>query len=190
MLHVFDHRDEMDRDLLELYINEHATSPVPRCAGYLKTDASRFEQLCAEGRGRSSANASMRGDAWNAGHQHTPGHTLTVDEVGRVAEGGVEDFLGIDVAAVLPDATDARPDIVRGGVRFDIKAACVRPGDTFSVPCWQVDGGRYDALLLVQHIEPGRARLWVCKCDPSSPAWERRPGVRGKADFYLIHCGD
>jgi hypothetical protein len=137
---------------------------------------------------RAEANARMRGKEWRAQDQRTPGQALTVDELGRVAEGSIEAMLGLDVAPVLADSTDDRPDKTVQGVAFDVKGANVRPGNTFSVPCWQVASKGYDALLLVQHIEPGLARVWCCKCLPGGEGWRHYPGVRGKKDFWQLTC--
>ncbi|WP_444846589.1 hypothetical protein [Duganella caerulea] len=178
----------MDRDLFELMVLDASKSSTPRYICDVSTSASNFDRYCDEGRARAAANAAMRGARWHAGDQNTPGHALTVDELGRVGEGAIEELLGIDVAAVLTDATDARPDRTVAGVRFDVKTADVRPGNSFAVPVWRVDGRDYDALLLVQHVEPGLARVWCCKSEAAGAAWTKRPGVRGKGDFYRIEC--
>jgi len=187
-MYVFSPASAVDRDLFELMILDASKSSQPRYICDVSTSASNFDRYCAEGRARAAANAAMRGARWHAGDQLTPGHSLTVDELGRVGEGAVEELIGIDVAAVLLDATDARPDRTVAGVRFDVKSADVRPGNSFAVPVWRVDGGDYDALLLVQHIQPGLSRVWCCKSAAAGAAWSRRAGVRGKSDFYRIEC--
>lgn len=188
MFSTFNPADELDRDIFEAHILECAASPTPVLVGDIKTDPSDFERLCAEGRMRAEANARMRGREWKAADQLTPGQTMTVDELGRVAEGAIDAMLGLDVAPVLADSTDDRPDKTVAGVKFDVKGSFVRPGNTFSIPCWQVATKGYDALLLVQHIEPGLARVWCCSCAPGGEAWTKMAGVRGKKPFWRVAC--
>ncbi len=180
--------DSLDRELFETMILEAAASPTPVYVCDIETDPALFEQHCAEGRMRAEANARMRGGDWKGQHQHTPGSALTIDELGRVAEGAIEAMLGLDVAAVLEDSTDDRPDKTLAGVKFDVKGSFVRPGNTFALPCWQVATKGYDSLLLVQHLEPGKARVWCCKCQPGGEAWTKLNGVRGKGAFWRISC--
>lgn len=180
--------DSLDREIFEAALLEAASSPRPTYICDIQTDPVLFEQLCAEGRMRAEANARMRGQGWRPQDQLTPGKRLTVDELGRVAEGAIEAMLGLDVAPVLADSTDDRPDKTLAGLRFDVKGADVRPKNTFSVPCWQVATKGYDALILVQHVEPGLARVWCCKCEPEGESWQKMAGVRGKKPFWLIGC--
>lgn len=180
--------DSIDRDIFESLILEAAQSHTPAYIADIKTDPELFEQLCAEGRMRAEVNARLRGKEWKAADQRTPGQQLTVDELGRVTEGSIEAMLGLDVAPVLQDSTDDRPDKTVAGVKFDVKGAEKRPGDTFSVPCWQIATKGYDALLLVQHLEPGLARVWCCSAQPGGPAWTKLNGVRGKKPFWRLTC--
>lgn len=180
--------DALDREIFESLILEAAQSPTPTYIADIKTDPELFEQLCAEGRMRAEVNARLRGQEWKAGDQRTPGQKLTVDELGRVTEGAIEAMLGLDVAPVLQDSTDNRPDKTLAGVKFDVKGAEKRPGDTFSVPCWHIATKGYDALLLVQHVEPGLARVWCCSAHPAGPAWVKMAGVRGKKPFWRLTC--
>lgn len=184
---VYSPESEVDRGIFEMMLLEAATDSTPTQIGDVTYNPEAFERYCAEGRMRAEANARMRGGRWRPQDQATPGCELTVDELGRVAEGAVEAMLGLDVAAVLADGVDARPDKTIAGVRFDVKGAHPRPGDSFAVPTRKVH--EYDALVLVQHIEPGRARVWCCKSAPGdSRRWGFRRGVRGKSDFYRIQC--
>lgn len=186
--HVFSPSSALDKDLFELMLLNAAVSSTPSYIADVTTDPANFERYCAEGRMRAEANARMRGKEWRREDQLTPGQTLTIDELGRVGEGSIEEMLGLDVAAVLADSTDKRPDKTLASIKFDVKAATPRPGDSFAVPVWQVASAGYDALLLVQHIEPGLARVWCCKCKPEGAAWMKLGGVRGKRAFWRISC--
>lgn len=183
---TFTPSNDFDRFAFEQLLLSAADSSTPTYIGDVATDPAQFERLCAEGRQRSDVNKSTRG-SWKAAHQHTPGQALTVDELGRVCEGAVEAMVGLDAAAVVLDGTDDRPDKTLAGVKFDVKGSAVRPNNTFAVPCWQVENKGYDALVLVQHVAPGHARVWCVKCAPSA-CWKRMGGVRGKQDFWLIPC--
>lgn len=182
--------EALDREIFESLILEAAASAAPTYICDVSIDPELFEQHCTEGRMRAEANAKMRGGDWKPQDQRTPGQELTVDELGRVAEGAIEAMLGLDVAAVLDDSVDARPDKTVAGVRFDVKGSAVRAGNTFAVPCWKVAKGDWDALLLVQHIEPGRARVWCAKCSPGGEHWTKLNGVRGKRPFWRLSCPD
>lgn len=186
--HVFSPSSQLDKDLFELMLLDAATNSTPTYIADVETDPANFERYCAEGRMRAEANARMKGNAWRREDQLTPGQDLTVDELGRVGEGAIEEMLGLDVAPVLADSTDRRPDKTLAGVKFDVKTATPRPGDSFAVPCYKVKNGGYDALLLVQHLEPGLARVWCCKCKPEGLAWMKLGGARGKTAFWRIAC--
>lgn len=184
----FSTENELDRDLFAHFITAAAANSTPTYICDIRTPPGKFEQYCLEGRMRAEANARMKGTAWRQSDQLTPGQALTVDELGRVGEGYIEEMLGLDVAPVLADRTDDRPDKTLNGLKFDVKAANPRPGDSFAVPCWQVANKGFDALLLVQHIEPGLARVWCCRCKPEGGAWRSQAGVRGKKPFWRIEC--
>lgn len=186
--HVFSPASSVDKDLFELMLLDAANSSTPTYICDVETNPANFERYCAEGRLRAEANARMRGKEWRREDQLTPGQALTVDELGRVGEGAVEEMLGLDVAPVLADSTDKRPDKTLAGIKFDVKSATPRPGDSFAVPVWQVASAGYDALLLVQHIEPGLARVWCCKCKAEGAAWTQLAGARGKKPFWRICC--
>lgn len=183
---VFRPESETDRDLFELALLEACTCGQPQFIGEVHTDPALFEQWCVEGRMRSEMNAKRLGDSWNAEKQRIKKQDLTADEIGRLGEGPIEQMLGLDVAAVV-EGTDDRPDRVVSGVRFDVKASRERPGNTFSVPVWVMKQKEYDALVLVQHVQPGVARVWCGRSKKDGErleAWEYR---RGKPDFWLIH---
>lgn len=188
---VFRPESETDRDIFELLVLSAACSQTPLFIGEIHTDPVLHDVWCGEGRMRAEMNARRKGADWKGFVQKIPGTKLTVDEIGRLGEGPVELMLGLDVAAVV-EGTDDRPDKVIDGVKFDVKASLERPENTFSLPVWQVESKDYDALLLVQHVEPGRVRVWCGACDKKSPAWQMRPGAmsRGKrkGPFYLITC--
>lgn len=187
---TFSPNSALDRDLFEIGCLYAAESPLPTYLGDITyAAAEHYERWLAEGDMRTAANRRMgTAHARSEAHQRIPTTTLTVDQIGRLAEGPIELMLGLDVAAVLSDSTDARPDRTLSGVRFDVKGAAVRPGNSFAVPCWRVARGEYDALLLVQCIEPGRARVWGCACRPG-PGWQEYPASQaGKRPFYRIAC--
>ena len=195
VMYEFSPENPLDRDMFASFITQAAASSTPTYICDIRTPPGRFEQYCFEGRARAEANARMRGKAWRPTDQVTPGQALTVDELGRVGEGYIEEMLagpdgerGLDVAPVLADSTDDRPDKTLNGLKFDVKAANPRPGDSFAVPIWQVASKGFDALLLVQHIEPGLARVWCCRCKPEGGAWRSQAGVRGKKPFWRIEC--
>lgn len=189
MHYEFSTQSDLDRDMFASFITLAAANSTPTYICDIRTPPGRFEQYCAEGRARAEANARMRGKDWRPSDQNTPGQTLTVDELGRVGEGYIEEMLGgLDVAPVLVDSTDDRPDKTLNGLKFDVKASNPRPGDSFAVPIWQVAAKGYDALLLVQHLEPGLARVWCCRCKPEGGAWRSQHGVRGKKPFWRIEC--
>lgn len=186
---TFESTSEVDRDIFELLLLDAADDSSPAYIGDIRYPATMFETWCAEGRMRAAVNAKLRGSSWSAKDQRTPGSTLTVDELGRTCEGAIETMLGLDVAAVLHDGTDDRPDKTLNGVKFDVKGSLVRPGNTFAIPCWQALSKGYDALILSQHVEPGLARVWCCACKPvGASAWQYMQGVRGKKPFYRIAC--
>jgi len=188
---VFRPENGADREVFELYVIDAADSLIPVFLGEIHTDPALHDVWCAEGRMRAEMNARRKGADWKAYVQKIPGTALTVDEIGRLGEGPIERMLGLDVAAVV-ESTDDRPDKVIAGIKFDVKASLARAGDTFSLPVWQVKSKNYDALILVQHIEPGRCKAWCGRCAPESAAWEMRPGAiskgKRKSPFYLIRC--
>lgn len=182
---------ELDRDLFQAACLAAAESSTPSYIGEIAYDpTNHYEQWLAEGSMRTAVNKKIgTAHELQAKHQRIPGQALTVDELGRVCEGPVELLLGLDVAGVLMDSTDARPDKTVDGVRFDVKGSMVRPGNTFSLPCHKALKGDYDALILVQHVEPGRVRVWCCKCEVGGPSWTKfNPSQKGKTPFYRISC--
>lgn len=181
-------KEALDKEIFQSLILDAAESQTPVYICDIESDPDKFEQYCAEGRMRAEANARMRGKDWKASVQKIPGIKLTADEIGRAAEGPIEEMVGLDVAAVLADSTDDRPDVVVEGVRFDVKGATVRANNTFAVPHYQVLTKGYNALLLVQHIEPGKARVWCVKCSPGGESWTYMQGVRGNKPFWRIAC--
>ena len=179
-----------DKDIFKDSCLQAAGSSAPSLIGDIEYDpAINFELWLAEGDMRTAANSRFQ-KAHQAQHQFIPGQALTVDQLGRICEGPIELMLGLDVAAVLDDRTDARPHLTVSGVLFDVKGSAVRPENSFAIPCWKANSGRYDALLLVQHVRPGLARIWGCKCSPGA-GWQERPAaMAGKKPFYRIACPD
>jgi hypothetical protein len=187
----FSPESELDRDLFAVACLEAASSSTPTYIGDIAYDAGlHYERWIAEGSMRTAVNARIgTAHARQAAMQRIPGQDLTVDQIGRICEGPIELLLGLDVAAVLTDSTDARPDLTVDGVRFDVKGSRARAENSFAVPCWQACSGRYDALLLVQHVAPGLARVWCCKCTPGGSSWQQRPPSQpGKKPFFRIAC--
>lgn len=187
---VFTPESTLDRDLFEIGCLYAAECPAPSYIGDIAYDPGNcYERWLLEGDMRTAANRRIgTAHARSEAHQRIPNTALTVDQIGRLAEGPIELMLGLDVAAVLPDSTDARPDKTLGGVRLDVKGAAPRPGNSFAVPCWRVARGEYDALLLVQCVEPGLVRVWGCACRPGD-GWQEYPASQvGKRPFYRIAC--
>lgn len=94
---------------------------------------------------RTAANNRFQ-KAHQAQHKFIPRQVLTVDQLGRFCVGPIELMPDLDVAAVLDDKTDTRPELTVSGVRFDVKGSAARPENSFAIPCWQANSGRYDAL--------------------------------------------
>lgn len=186
MLTVLNQNDDLEKTIFQSLIIEASKSSKPTYICDIRTDPSKFEQLCEEGRQRTAVNKKIQAN-FKPGNQITKGQKLTADEVGRLTEHPIEEMLGLDVAAVLEDSTDDRPDKVVDGVKFDVKGSVYRKTNSFSLPVWQVKTKGYDALLLVQHIEPGHSRVWCCKCEPGE-AWKCHAGVGGKSAFFCITC--
>lgn len=186
----FSHDSALDRDLFQDACLEAANSPEPTYVGDIAYDAALyFERWLDEGTMRTAVNKRIgTAHAKQTAHQRIPGQALTVDQLGRICEGPIELLLGLDVAAVLLDSTDARPDLTVDGVRFDVKGSSVRPENSFAIPCWQALTDKYDALLLVQHVSPGLARVWCCKCTPGRGWQQRPPSQPGKKPFFRIAC--
>ncbi len=179
---------DLDRDLFAIACREAADSFTPTYIGDIHYDAAQhFETWLAEGRMRSAVNRKTgKADERQDERQAIKKCSFTCDELGRITEGPIELMCGLTVAAVVEDGTDDRPDLCIDGVQFDVKGSYKRDTDTFSLPLWTVS--KYEALLLVQHVEPGLARVWACKCGAQVP-WERRPPAKGKKHgFYLITC--
>lgn len=179
-----------DKDIFSISCLQAADDSAPSYIGDIEYEPeNNFELWLGEGSMRTAANSRFQ-TSHKPQHQYIPGQQLTVDQLGRICEGPIELMLGLDVAAVLDDRTDARPDLTVSGVRFDVKGSAVRPENSFAIPCWQANSGRYDALLLVQHVRPGLARVWGCKCSPGQ-GWQERPAaMAGKKPFYRIACPD
>lgn len=179
---------ETDRDFFAMACREAADSFTPSYVGDIKYDAAKyFESWLAEGRMRSAVNLKTgKADEKQSERQAIKKCSFTCDELGRITEGPIELMCGLTVAAVVEDGTDDRPDLCLDGVQFDVKGSYKRSADTFSLPVWTVK--KYEALLLVQHVEPGLARVWACKCGADVP-WQPMPPAKGKKHwFYLITC--
>jgi hypothetical protein len=179
-----------DADIFQLLCVEAASSSKPTYIGDIVYDPStHFEQWIAEGDARMNVNTKTgKAHSNQKNIQKIPGVTFTVDQLGRICEGPVELLLGLDVAAVVENGTDDRPDKTFEGIRFDVKGATKREENSFAIPCWQALSGKYDALMLVQHLEVGRVRVWVCKCKPAE-GWMKLAGSKvGKKPFYRIAC--
>lgn len=187
---TLDQSDSLDRDLFEAALLAAAESSTPSYICDIKHAPELVPLWQAEGRQRAKENALRLGKRWRPQDQWSPGQAFSADEIGRVAEGPVEQMLGLDVAAVLKGRVDARPDKTLDGVRFDVKGSENRPRNTFSLPVDKVNVSAYDALILVRYLAPGHVRVWCCKCLPKGRAWERRDGVRDKGPYYLVTCPD
>lgn len=181
-------QSELDRDLFEMALVEAATSKTPVEIGLLSYPAELIEVWLEEGRMRTAVNAKI-GTAHKdqKKQQKITGQTWTCDELGRVCEGPVELMLGLDVAAVNHDGTEPTADKVIDGIRFDVKGAGAERDCTFSLPVWTVKKDRYDALVLVQYLEPGQCRVWACAVADEALGFPR-PGTRGRPAYFLIDC--
>lgn len=186
---TFSPASALDKDIFAGNCLAAAESSFPTYVGDIEYDATQYYQKWyQEGTARTVANSGFQPNH-KPQHQHIPGQFLTVDQLGRICEGPIELLLGLDVAAVLQDRTDKRPDVAVDGVRFDVKGATPRYGNSFAVECEKARGGGYDALLLVQLVQPGLARVWACKCDAVAGGWEEKPGsMAGKKPFFRIPC--
>lgn len=189
---IFKTDSAVDADLFAISCSAAAEHSQPAFVGCIEYNPEGvFDKWLAEGEARASINKAMRTAAGKkpASPQRVPGNEYTVDQLGRICEGPIELLLGLDVAAVVQDGTDARPDkTLDSGLRFDVKGSRVRPENSFAIPCWQAMTGKYDALLLVQHVRPGLVRVWACKCKPGD-GWQQRPPARaGNKPFFRIAC--
>lgn len=186
---LFSPESDFDRYAFEELLVEAAESGAPREIGHVQYDASLIEVWLEEGRMRTAVNARI-GTAHKdqKAQQRIVGQAWTCDELGRVCEGPVELMLGLDVAAVNECGTEPKADREVQGIRFDVKGAGKERDATFSLPVWTTKKDRYDALILVQYLEPGLCRVWACKLDPPSGHWEYRPGTKGRPNFYLIRA--
>lgn|GEM_PF-4281355 len=159
-----------------------ADSDAPIYLGRISLPSHRVACLRAEGQARTEANRRRLGCRFQE-RQIWKGCPLTLDELGRLAEGAVEGLIDVQAEAVV-EGVDARPDVLLSGIRFDIKAAYDRPGHSFAV-AKSVAGG-YDAVIFVEITADRKMHVWCCRARPD--AWELRPGVRGGDDFYLVRC--
>lgn len=185
---TFRPESDVDRDIFGLICREAADSFNPTYIGDIKYDAAKhFERWLEEGRMRSAVNKKTgKADDKQAERQRIENCKFTCDELGRITEGPIELMWGLTVAAVVEDGTDDRPDLCIDGVQFDVKGSYQRQTPSFSLPVWTVK--KYEALLLVQHVEPGLARVWACKCGAKVP-WKEMPPAPGKKHpFFLIRC--
>jgi hypothetical protein len=187
---VFTPGNETDADIFQMLCVEAAGFSKPTYIGDIVYDSSiHLERWIDEGNQRTAVNSKTGRAVKNQSEvQQIPNIGFTVDQLGRICEGPIELLLGLDVAAVVTDGTDDRPDKIIDGIRFDVKGATVRHENSFSIPLWQAHSGKYDALLLVQHLEAGRVRVWACRCEADN-SWQRRPPSKvGKKPFYRIPC--
>lgn len=185
---TFSPASSLDKDIFALNCLAAAESSSPAYVGDIEYDAGEhYQKWYQEGCDRTAANAGFQ-RKHSPEHQHIPGQALTVDQLGRICEGPVSLLLGLDVAAVLQDRTDKRPDVVVDGIRFDVKGSMPRYENSFSIECYKARDGRYDALLLVQLVRPGLARVWACRCEPGA-GWQEKAGCpASKPNFYRIPC--
>lgn len=174
----------VDSGLFEIVLSDAAQSDVPVYLGTIELPRARLEQLCEEGRQRAEENRKRLGNRWKGHRQALPGCPYTVDELGRICEGAVEDLIPLQSAAVVRGAVDERPDVDLEGISFDIKGAYARPGYTFSVAHYLAT--KYEALVLVMMQPDGTLHVWAVRCRPEN--FELRRGVNGGADFYLVRC--
>jgi hypothetical protein len=186
---TFSPASSLDKDIFAGNCLAAAAFSSPTYVDDIEYDATEhYQRWYQEGCDRTVANSRYQRKHFPK-HQHIPGQTLTVDQLGRICEGPIELLLGLDVAAVLWDRTDNKADVALEGIKFDVKGATPKCGNSFAVECEKARGGVYDALLLVQLVQPGLARVWACKCAPVEGKWQEKPGsMAGKKPFYRIPC--
>lgn len=159
---------------------EAADSETPVYIGRISLPKHRVACLRAEGQARTEANRRRLGCRFKE-RQFWDNCPLSLDEIGRLAEGAVEELLEVQAAPVV-EGVDARPDVVFHALRMDVKATFDR--NSFAI-AKSVAGG-YDALIFVSISADKKLHVWAVKSRPD--AWELRPGVRGGDDFYLVKC--
>lgn len=122
-------------------VNRHANiNATPAKVIVVNHASEHYQKWYQEGCQRTAANSRFQ-RKHSPEHQHVPGQALTVDQMGRICEGPIELLLGLDVAAVLQDRTDKRPDVVVDGIRFDVKGSVPRYENSFAVECEKVRSG-------------------------------------------------
>ncbi len=177
-------RSFVDAGLFEIVLTDAAQSDEPVYLGTIELPAGRLQQLIAEGRQRAEENRQRLGARWKGDRQQLAGCPYSVDELGRICEGAVEDLIPLQSAAVVEGGVDERPDLALAGISFDIKGSYARPGYTFSVAHYLAI--KYEALVLVMMNPDGQLHVWAVRCRPEN--FELRRGVGGGADFYLVRC--